>query len=263
MAPRPRHHPIAARAAAAPLSAAPLRWIAAGRVALALALTLLAAGCTIPEAKVGFDGTLEVFGPDATFPEGAIPDDWAADGISTGRLAHDFVRVATERSTPVLTLTPADRAYILARRTNAYLLASPFLRWSWNMAPIGRNEHPTRLAVGFYGGAPESVSRGGRPFVYLGNPLPPYDRVLALVWGASALERGFTDTKQRTVRYVVRGGGENAGRWWTDTVDLSQLYRRAWPKDDPTRARIAFIGFAVSAGDAAQRAKFADIVLSR
>ena len=32
-------------------------------------------------------------------------------------------------------------------------------------------------------------------------------------------------------RYVVRGGRENLGRWWQESVDLSALYARAWPGD--------------------------------
>ena len=204
-----------------------------------------------------------MFGPSTPFPKGEIPDDWATDGLSAGRLARDFVHVGSERGTPVLRLTPADKPYILARRTNVFLLASPFLRWSWNMAAAPGEEHPTRLAIGFYGGDPRSVSRGGRPFVYLGDPLPAFDRVLSLAWGGSALERGFADTQNRTRRYYVRGGAENAGKWLTDTVDLSKLYRSAWPKDDLTRVHIVFIGFAVSADVPARSAKFADIVLSR
>jgi hypothetical protein len=235
----------------------------AGRAAFLL-VAALAAGCTIPEAHVGFDGNLEIFGPDARFPESGIPDDWATDGYSAWRLARDYVRTGTERGTPVLSVSPApDDGYMLVRRVNAFLLTSPYFRWSWNMTPPENGEHPLRLAIGFFGGAPDSASRGGRPLVYLGTPLPPYDRVLALVWGEKALARGSVDIARPTPRYVARGGRENGGLWWTETVDLAQLYRRAWPKDDATRARIVFIGFAAPAADPALKGRFADIVLSR
>jgi len=37
------------------------------------------------------------------------------------------------------------------------------------------------------------------------------------------------------VIYAPRGS-ENTGSWWFETVDLSDIYRRAWPGDDAGQA---------------------------
>ena len=49
------------------------------------------------------------------------------------------------------------------------------------------------------------------------------------------------------MRYTARGT-DNTGSWWFETVDLSDIYRHAWPGDDTANTRIMFIGIASAAG---------------
>jgi hypothetical protein len=60
------------------------------------------------------------------------------------------------------------------------------------MDPKPSGVHPVRLVVGFHGGNPKSSTR-----------------------------------RQATSRYTARGGRENTGSWWLETVELSDIYRRA------------------------------------
>ena len=91
---------------------------------------------------------------------------------------------------------------------------------------------------------------------------------MRLTWGESALQRGtFTvpppGSANEAPRYTVRGGRENAGAWWLETVDLSDLYRQIWPQDDSARAQVVFIGITASARRAPAPAYVSDITLSR
>ena len=61
----------------------------------------------------------------------------------------------------------------------------------------------------------------------------------------------------------MRGGAGNAGAWWSETVDLAELYARAWPGDDRRRVRVMFIGIAAAASQPAATAHLSRIVLSR
>ena len=74
-----------------------------------------------------------------------------------------------------------------------------------------------------------------------------------MAWNETALGRGSvigprTDGKHpESARYVARGGGEQANRWWVDADDLSLIHRQLWPRDDPADMDIRFIGIAVHA----------------
>ena len=91
---------------------------------------------------------------------------------------------------------------------------------------------------------------------------------MVIIWGESALQRGSitkpkrTKKKQAASRYTARGGRENTGSWWLETVDLSDIYRRIWPDDSFDRTRITFIGIA-AAGKEPSPAYISGLRLSR
>ena len=228
------------------------------------ALALLVGACTVPQAEVTPEGTLEVFGPATLSAGGKLPADWVLDSESDDAIhAERAVIIDAQASGATLTLRTTRNRYILARRTKATLLATPYIGWSWRMTAPSGDEHDIRLIVAFHGGNPESRSWGGEPFAYLGLKLPPFDRVIALVWGRSALERGSLALQGGIPEYVARGGQEHMDTWWSDNIDLAALYRKAWPGDRIERARIMFVGFAVAAGGGEASASFGDIVLYR
>ncbi len=242
-----------------------------GKVGLVvLATTVLGgllAGCTVERAAATPEGLLAVLGPIPGFSPVELPGDWALE--SDGDIDDRQLRVVTRDGLPALRVSNGEDAFIVVRRTQAMLLSTPYLSWSWNIEPPSASGfHPVRVIVGFHGGDPASGSWGGQPLKWLGTRLPPHDRAISLTWGESALQRGTLDMSQGTdgrtaPRYTVRGGRENAGTWWLETVDLADLYARAWPADNSERAQIMFIGIAAPGKRAPAPAYISGILLSR
>ncbi len=229
-------------------------WVRAAVVIVTLqALVGVIAACGAQRAAVEPSGRIEILGPRAGFDPAHLAADWSSVGGADERL-----RVVALGGVPSLRFEPGRRPVTLARRTDAVLLATPFLSWAWNLESAGSAPHPVRLVVGFDGGDPDGRSWGDRALVWFGTALPPHDRLLVLRWGASALERGALDTgagsqaaaAPRVATYTVRGGPENAATWWLETVDLADLYARAWPGDRSGSARVVFVGFAADPGPA-------------
>ncbi len=231
--------------------------------AVGAALLFVVAACVVPRASVGPGGRLEVLGPVPGFLP--LPADWVIEGPEGA--AAERLSVVDKAGVRALRVVAGAEGFVIARRVRAGLLATPYLSWSWNMEARGTGVHPVRLLVGFHGGDPESPSWGAQPFVWAGSALPPHDRTLTLAWGHSARHQG-TLTRPRAKgrapsRYTVRGGAGNAGAWWSETVDLAELYARAWPGDDRRRVRVMFIGIAAAASRPAATAHLSRIVLSR
>jgi hypothetical protein len=226
---------------------------------------ILLAGCTRPEAPVDPNGTIEILGPVPGFSPEHPPDDWVVEGRVDGRLG-----IVSLDGVPALRIGAGAGPLLLARRTRAVLLASPYLSWAWNVEPQIRGLHPVVLIVGFRNDLRNDGGRGRSHPVSLGTALPPHNRALVLAWGNSALQRGSMLPETALAfagmgaapRYVVRGGRENGEIWWLDTVDLSALYARAWPEDDIGRVQVVFVAIAVTT-NAQVGAHVAGIMLAR
>ncbi len=234
-----------------------------GRRLTAMVLVVFAAGCTAPGAIVEPEGRLDVFNPD-TVTGAFLPKDWVVDGPD---VAGTYLSTVVKDGTPALKIVNGEKSFVAVRRTQAMLLASPFLSWAWYMETLPGGYHPARLVIGFYGGNEKSRSWKSRTFPWLGSPLPANDRALAIVWGSSALQRGTlvgaAKGDKARPRYIARGGRENGGKWWLEYLDLAGLYQRLWPGDDLGRVRIAFIGVAAPGGKPPTAAYISKIVISR
>jgi hypothetical protein len=220
------------------------------RRAATVAVLAVLAACAGPRAAydLGADaeGKIDVLGPTPDLVAAGLPGDW----LSQGTARPGQARVVERDGVPALRLVPGGDGFIMARRIETPLFMAPYLSWSWNVEPHGDGLHPVRLIVGFHGGAGES------PRAWLDTALPSHDRSFAIAWADSALRRGSVvkpeASSPRAALYVARGGRENAGAWWLETVDLQRIYRELWPGDDPMRVRVVFIGLAVApwAGEA-------------
>jgi len=235
---------------------------------LSLVMLIWLTGCAVEQVSVAPEGLLHVLGPFPGFSPVELPGDWAIE--KEGSLDESQLQVVDKQGVPSLKVTNGADSFVVVRRTRAMMLATPFLSWSWNIEPPSASGyHPIRLVVGFYGGDLKSPSRGGQPLRGLGSALPIHDRALSMTWGESALQRGTlspapkSDDPRAAPRYSVRGGRENAGSWWLETVDLSDLYQRSWPKDDFGKAQIVFIGIAAAGGRPPAPVNVSGIVLSR
>lgn len=229
---------------------------------------VLAAACskpatTVQPGTVQPGGTMNILGPVPAMVPNPLPDDW----ITEGNPGPGQLTVVERDGVPALKVVNGGRSFVAAKPAWASLLATPYLSWAWNMEPQNRGTHPVRLAIGFNGGNPDGragISGLGRS----GARLPPHDRAIVIVWAESALQLGTitkpkpTGPAQAAARYTARGGRENAGSWVFETVDLSDIYRRAWPGDDAGNVRITFIGIA-AAGKTPSAAYISGLRLSR
>ncbi|MSO92889.1 MAG: DUF3047 domain-containing protein [Rhodospirillales bacterium] len=234
------------------------RLLARGRF-FAFAWALMLIGCAEETAMVEPDGKLDVLGPAPGFSTQSLPSGW----VIAGGAAQARFSVIEYEGIPVLKVTSGDQEVYAVRRVDASLLTTPYLSWSWNVDAHGQGQHPVRLIVGFRGGQTKSGASRSR---WSGPSLPAHDRILALTWGDSALNRGTlaaSDDGRAWPTYTVRGGRENSRNWWLETVDLAQLYAGAWPEDDPSTARLMFIGVAVVASPKTAVAHVAGVQLSR
>ena len=239
-----------------------------GRLLLALgsiSLLAFAAACSKPASNVTPSGTMNVLGPVPAFEPNALPLDW----VIAGKAERGQCTVVERDGVPAVRVINGRRRFGAVKPTRASLLATPYLSWAWNMEPQSSGVHPVRLVVGFYGGNPKSRGLGGTGLVFPGGARPPHDRAVVITWGESALQRGSitkpksSTRRQAASRYTARGGRENTGSWWLETVDLSDIYRRAWPEDDPGLSRITFIGIAAAAGKPPSAAYISGLRLSR
>jgi hypothetical protein len=235
------------------------RW----RVFFAILFSILLGGCAVPRVAVDEIGNLDVLGPAPGFAAGSLPGDWVIEGV----VMREQAAVAERAGVPALKVVSGRENFVLARRTSAQLLATPYLSWSWSMDDHGPGNHPVRLVIGFWGGRAESASWGTRPLAGLGAKLPPHDRTLVIGWSDSALKRGSFAQADRDQRraplYLLRGGRENAATWWFETVDLADLYRRLWPEDRLDRVQVMFIGLAAVGSESARAAHVSGLRLAR
>ncbi len=229
---------------------------------------LAVAGCAVPVVAVTPEGRLPVLGPEPGFSLQAPPPGWVMRGDAAARLV-----VVEERGVPALRIGGGPDTVLAIRRTQATLLATPYLSWAWKVQAQDTGPHPVRLVVGFRGGRPGGDDGG---FTLLPPVLPDHDRVLAIAWGDSALRRGHLDRASPEPRvaadpfsappvvYTQRGGRENADGWWLETVDLADLYARAWPADEVAAVEVVFVGLEGAAGSPSDPvARLAGVLLSR
>lgn len=237
----------------------------AARFSASLAVCLVFVACSPPEAGIQLGGSLSVLPIGAAFDDQSLPDDWITSGhIPDGHLAGN-----SKLGSATLSVTATSSPYIVARRVKANVLATPYLSWKWQLQKGNWKYHPISLVVGFRGGGETKPRTGLTDALFPSRSFPKFDRLLVMQWAPSALMRGSLKTSpmssgeiRRSV-YTVRGGPENAGRWWTETVDLSALYQKSWPSDQISASRIAFIGVASAQTTVPATAFISDLRLSR
>jgi hypothetical protein len=220
----------------------------AGLAAWLMAFAVLVlGGCAETDTAVGIDGMVRVFSSDPAHPVFGRASDWIELGNT--KTMHPTIAAGDGRLALEVNADGANGAAL--RRLDAPLLAMPFLFWDWTVID-GAPEHPVRVVIGFADQpvAPDSA------FTRAFSPAAPprFSRSVALVWGSSALQRGSIETHapdgegRSHVRYVVRGGRENRGRWWSEHLDLSQIHAAAWPDVDMAQSHVVFAGISTAAG---------------
>ena len=232
---------------------------------VALAAALTATACQSPPDVAPTGGNLSVLGPSHEFQRalatGHLPPDWQIVGdVPPGAISINEVDGSLG-----LRIDGGGTSYAILRRTRASLLATPFLSWAWRATPPKRGEHPVRIYVGLR----NRPAQTKQPWWQLGGNERPADRIITIDWAETALARGTIISPTRDedglsrVRYIARGGQEQGGRWWFDTIDLSQIHHQVWPNDDPAKMDVTLIGFAVAQASLPSTMYLASIALAR
>ena len=218
---------------------------------IALAVIVLSmAGCAAAPPLPPNVNTLDVLGPDSEFADAVakrtLPATWSLNGqVHAGALSIQSID-----GLPALHVTPGAHGFALIRNVRAPLLALPYLSWSWHVQTPKRGNHPVRLIIGL---ADRTKAKPRAWWQISTDDASPVDRVITVMWGDTALKRGTVfgpardeDGTER-VRYIARGGPEQGGQWWVDTIDLSLIHHQLWPNDTPGNIDVHVIGIAVEA----------------
>ncbi|MDV7339407.1 hypothetical protein RYZ26_07375 [Terasakiella sp. A23] len=239
---------------------------------MTIALGLSACVSTTPKPKkamiVGTGTKIDVLGPRHYFSKDGVPRGWVVEGAN---LRDVF---APRQSLPHIYMTQKDgrrgvhiqsgeKDFILARYQSADLLVTPYLFWDWHVSEHKTDHHPVRMLVGFYGGNAQSIPLRQNQLVWRGAGLPPYDRILAIGYDLTALKRGNIYNMGRVKYYVQRGGFEQTNRWHREGVDLSLVYRQAWPNDNINNVKITFVGMSATRSQVGGGMTFSSIHLMR
>ncbi|MBT7248471.1 MAG: DUF3047 domain-containing protein [Rhodospirillaceae bacterium] len=233
------------------------------RILLAIACAFSISACAPPQSAVGLDGVLNIVQPLPGFSTKGLNDEW----MKLGRMPATPPDIRAGDDRLYLHLEAGSAEYALLRRVQARLLATPFLAWDWKANGGHTADHPFRITIGL-SDTPEQS--GSNPITALwASDMPAYTRTITISWGASALQRGSihmadNSAKDKQVaRYTARGGRENLGRWWAETVDLSALHGQAWPELDMRNTRIVFVGVVMMPSPRPATVNLAALRLSR
>lgn len=222
--------------------------------------------CSATDATIQLGGSLNVFSTNKAFVITDLPDDW----VTRGKISKRAVSATSALGSTTVSVTSAPKPYLFARRIQASLLATPYLSWRWKLQSGSQGNHPIRIVIGFSEGGAAPIERSTFTQLFPGSALPRHDRVLTLLWAPSALMRGNLEpiavsgkSKKLEAHYAVRGGAENIGFWWPETVDLASLYKSSWPTDTQSSVQVRFIGVTSAASKFRMTAFFSDLRLSR
>ncbi|MEE2698621.1 MAG: DUF3047 domain-containing protein [Pseudomonadota bacterium] len=234
------------------------------RITLLLSVLVIAA-CTKPiRSTINSIGPMDIVGPAPGFLQNLIPVGW----ISQGSIKKGQMSIVKLDGIPALKVVSSSNNLITVKPSQALLLATPYLSWSWNMEPQGEGQHPVKLLVGFKNSKKQQQTWKTNFFISH-NLIPNHERMLSFIWGDSALQRG-TITKenpkkegQLNASFTVRGGQENSNSWWFETVDLNDIYQRTWPRDEIDDLHITFIGISTSSSSKPIAGHISGLRLSR
>ena len=212
---------------------------------LSIGLLFGLGACGQHVTSVGLDGALTILAPTEIDYLEKMPDDW----IISKEFDHVATRLMRENKELYLAINGSISPFTALRPITAQLLATPFLSWEWRFMDYLESDVPFKLSIGFLDGGVEpkrwSLRRLWSPVI------PKFSRLLIVEWGQSALQRGslqvYTSGYREfpSARYIARGGRENIGYWWRETLDLSELHAKAWPSLDMRDTEIVFAGFIV------------------
>jgi len=161
-----------------------------GRSLVFVALIFLGA-CAPPPSAVPMSETLDVLPLSGHFDIQNLPPDWVVTGDVTP------TQISSGRATgyPMIGVTSGAEAFVIARRTDAHLAVTPFLHWAWSVRKGSAAVHPVRILAGIRSRPQDTEKRGFLASLMTTisgtRGLPAHDRLISVLWGKSALQRGM------------------------------------------------------------------------
>jgi len=133
------------------------------------------------------------------------------------------IEFVTKNDVPAIKLSTRNSASMLIRHVAIDLTDYPWLSWQWYVeqpieSPVDEktkkgDDHPARLFLLFETGAGES-------------------RPMEIIWG-NTLEGGQYKYIDGFAHYVARGGNQHIKQWFTENVNLLEVYRTIWSDQEP------------------------------
>ncbi|MBN9496451.1 MAG: DUF3047 domain-containing protein [Alphaproteobacteria bacterium] len=194
------------------------------------------------------DGTIRLLDRIPGAQSNPAPEQWW-----TRRQANEGPLTVVDLQGTLAIRPDAPGGSIMARRVDASLAATPFLRWSWYLEPSV-----------FGGGPGTGQERGLRMVVFFRSVDRPfserlaswafvepaeYDHWVEISFGGFGAARAEMAQQRKWTadesgrRIVLREPrAEQAGNWHVEAIDLNELYKRFWPSGDPAKMRIVMVG---------------------
>lgn len=133
------------------------------------------------------------------------------------------IEFVTHDSIPAIKLSTRDSASMLIRHMAINLTEYPWLSWQWYIeqpiaSPLDENtkqgdDHPARLFLVF-------ETDTGEP------------RAMEIIWG-NTLTSGQYKYIDGFAHYVARGGNQQTKQWFTENINLLEIYRTIWSDHQP------------------------------
>ena len=243
--------------------------------ALLILPLFLITGCSFSDSestkplKVSNLSNVTILNSETFFNDQNIPKGWVLEGLNSEDAFFSRKQAPKVENIKVSNIIGthiqnAHRDFLLAKYNRTSLLVNPYLSWMWNVSEHTGMHHPVRLMIGFYGGKHDSQPLYSDDLIWQeGKRLPPFDRVLAIGYEDLALRRGNLYDFGKLKYFAQRGGVEQTNQWIEETVDLSIIYKAAWPDDDFSKVITTFVAMMASHREGDGAITFANIQLNK
>jgi len=158
-----------------------------------------------------------------------IPDGWTGQTWGTPR--YDFT-VVTDATGHVMHLRSRDDNSTISKEVRVDVRRFPILTWRWKMVTLPRGGDARRR---------ETDDQAGQLYVAFPRfPTTLRSRVIGYVWDTTAPAGTVTRSPSvGAVTYVVvRSGGDDVGRWVTETRDVYADYRAIYGEEPTEEIRV-------------------------
>lgn len=213
----------------------------------------LLSACTGPQGPLVVEGRFTVIGPSpAIAPTADAPVLYGTAGTT----------IRDDDGVLALQVSAGAPGAAIGRHLETPLLAMPYLSWGWLRGRDGASEDvPLLIRVGFAGGNARYRITTTPPWLAsLTQNLTTADRYVDFVWRAGASLPMSWIQSGGVPGLVMRNSGTEIGAWRLESVDLSAIHARLWPRTPLGETVVVSVFLFVEPG---ARGSIAELALSR